>query len=51
VIFSSGYSSDLLKDGGVPLEDAALLEKPYAPQKLAQTVRDCLDDKVEALAR
>lgn len=51
VIFTSGFSSDLLKDGGRQRADASFLEKPYAPQKLAQTVRDCLDSKAEVLTR
>lgn len=43
VILTSGYSSELLKEGWVVREGLAFLDKPYQPQKLAQTVRDCLD--------
>jgi PAS domain S-box-containing protein len=44
VIFTSGYSA---KAGqGPPLiEGENFLQKPYSPQKLAQTVRRCLDQK------
>ncbi|MGA2177574.1 MAG: response regulator [Verrucomicrobiota bacterium] len=44
VIFSSGYNAETGK--GPPLiEGENFLQKPYSPQKLAQTVRNCLDRK------
>lgn len=43
VIFSSGYSSDFAT-GDSPLnEQFSFLEKPYKPDVLVRTVRDCLD--------
>ena len=48
VIYSSGYSADLVSADGIQLSEGLnFLQKPYHPQKLAQTVRDCLDSKVE----
>jgi CheY-like chemotaxis protein len=43
IIYTSGYSADIAgKD--FPLEDGVnFLAKPYQAQRLAQTVRDCLD--------
>jgi CheY-like chemotaxis protein len=44
VIYSSGYSADLVGDEGMDLSEGVnFLQKPYHPQKLAQTVRSCLD--------
>jgi len=44
VIYSSGYSADLVTDDGLELSEGLnFLQKPYHPQKLAQTVRSCLD--------
>ena len=44
VIYSSGYSVDLVTEEGMELtEGLNFLQKPYHPQKLAQTVRACLD--------
>jgi len=43
VVYTSGYSPDLF-DRLVPLEAGrVLLQKPYAPSDLAQTIRSCLD--------
>jgi len=48
VIYSSGYSADLVSEEGIDLcEGQNFLQKPYHPQKLAQTVRNCLDAAVE----
>ena len=42
VIYTSGYSSEVMgQDLG--LRDIKFLQKPYPPQQLAQTVRECLD--------
>jgi PAS domain S-box-containing protein len=44
VIYSSGYTADLVGADGTELTDGLnFLQKPYHPQKLAQTVRSCLD--------
>ena len=45
VIFTSGYSADVVgKDFKIESE-VNFLQKPYHPQTLALTVRRCLDDK------
>jgi CheY-like chemotaxis protein len=44
VIYSSGYSTELFgKELGQ--NDVAFLPKPYPPQRLAETVRRCLDSR------
>jgi len=44
IIYSSGYSVDLVSDEGLDLREGLnFLQKPYHPQKLARTVRSCLD--------
>ncbi|HTD67512.1 MAG TPA: PAS domain S-box protein [Candidatus Limnocylindria bacterium] len=43
VLFSSGYSSDIMGKDFVLSDGINFLQKPYNPQTLAQTVRDCLD--------
>ena len=44
VIYSSGYSAELVSGEGMDLREGLnFLQKPYHPQKLAQTVRGCLD--------
>jgi len=44
VIYSSGYSVDLVSHDSLELtEGVNFLQKPYHPQRLAQTVRTCLD--------
>lgn len=46
VIYTSGYSADLMSEGiGGLHEGINFLQKPYRPQTLAQTVRTCLDAK------
>ena len=46
VIFTSGYSVDLMgAKAGELKEGLNFLQKPYRPQTLAQTVRNCLDAK------
>ena len=46
VIFTSGYSADVVGKDFVLQRSLHYLQKPYDPQKLALTVRDCLDGKV-----
>ena len=43
VIFTSGYSADVVGHDFVLRGNLNYLQKPYHPQKLALTVRDCLD--------
>jgi two-component system cell cycle sensor histidine kinase/response regulator CckA len=43
VLFSSGYSSDIIGKDFVLADGVNFLQKPYNPQTLAETVRDCLD--------
>jgi PAS domain S-box-containing protein len=43
VIYTSGYSVDLLGRDGVLHEGLNFLPKPYHPDTLAKTVRNCLD--------
>jgi len=43
VVFTTGYSSDLLGKDIVLREGVNFLQKPYHPQKLAQTIRNGLD--------
>jgi PAS domain S-box-containing protein len=43
ILFSSGYSSDIIGKDFVLSEGVNFLQKPYNPQTLAQTVRECLD--------
>jgi two-component system, cell cycle sensor histidine kinase and response regulator CckA len=45
VIYTSGYSPDILEKAPLPVEGCNFLQKPYQPLKLAQTVRNCLDGK------
>jgi two-component system cell cycle sensor histidine kinase/response regulator CckA len=43
VIFTSGYSADVVGKDFVLQGGLNYLQKPYEPQKLALAVRDCLD--------
>jgi len=43
VIFTSGYSADVVGKDFVLQTGLNYLQKPYHPHKLAVTVRDCLD--------
>jgi two-component SAPR family response regulator len=43
VLFSSGYSADVVGKDFVLRDGLNYLQKPYHPQKLALAVRDCLD--------
>ncbi|MEO7298467.1 MAG: PAS domain S-box protein [Verrucomicrobiota bacterium] len=45
VIYTSGYSADIVGKDFVLKEGLNFLQKPYHPDKLAQAVRDCLDGK------
>ena len=43
IIFTSGYPKDVIGKDFVLREGVNFLQKPYYPQKLAETIRDCLD--------
>ncbi|MBC8003020.1 MAG: response regulator, partial [Opitutaceae bacterium] len=43
VIFTSGYSVELLGETAELSEEINFVPKPYQPYKLAKAVRDCLD--------
>jgi CheY-like chemotaxis protein len=43
IIFTSGYSADVVGKDFVLRRGLNYLQKPYQPHKLALTVRDCLD--------
>ena len=43
VIYTSGYSSDIMGAEANMRADIKFLQKPYPPPLLAKTVRDCLD--------
>jgi len=45
VIYTTGYSLDVFDKDLVLHEGVNFLQKPYPPQKLAQTLRACLDAK------
>lgn len=45
VIFTSGYSAEAVGKDFVLSPGLTYLQKPYQPQKLALTVRDCLDTR------
>jgi len=44
VIFTSGYSADVVGKDFVLRGGLHYLQKPYHPHKLALAVRDCLDN-------
>jgi two-component SAPR family response regulator len=45
VIFTSGYSTDIVGKDFKLEPELNYLQKPYQPQALALAVRRCLDDK------
>jgi PAS domain S-box-containing protein len=45
VIYTSGYSTDILGKDPTLIRDGNFLQKPYHPHRLAETIRDCLDQK------
>ena len=48
VLFSSGYSTELVERGLFLKDSRNFLPKPYNPEKLARVVRECLDDQGNA---
>jgi FixJ family two-component response regulator len=45
VIYTTGYSPDLMGKDVNLQEGVNFLQKPYPPQKLVETVRNCLATK------
>ena len=45
VLYTSGYSVELLGPGLATSKNFVFLQKPYHPEVLAQTVRNCLEGK------
>jgi len=48
VIFTSGYSADVVGQDLVLQSGVQYLQKPYAPNRLASKVRDCLDSRASS---
>jgi CheY-like chemotaxis protein len=46
VVYTSGYSMDLIRPGLTTSKNFVFLQKPYHPEALAQIVRNCLDGKL-----
>ncbi len=46
VIFSSGYTGDVLADKGIITEEKSFIPKPLSPHELLSKVREILDKKV-----
>ena len=49
VLFSSGYSTDLVGQNSILRDGHNFLPKPYNPEKLAHVVRTCLDTRADSL--
>jgi two-component system NtrC family sensor kinase len=47
VIYSSGYSQELINQQALHAEGMHFLPKPYSPEQLARVVRNCLDGAPE----
>jgi len=47
VIFTSGYTADVVGKDFVSQQGLHYLQKPYDPQKLSAAVRNCLDGKLD----
>ncbi|HKS36747.1 MAG TPA: response regulator [Verrucomicrobiae bacterium] len=51
VTFTSGYSVDMAGHDGALQQGFTFLPKPYTPQELARTVRDCMNPQHPATSR
>jgi CheY-like chemotaxis protein len=47
VLFTSGYTADIIGRHGMLAADVAFLAKPFSPMELARKVRACLDLRPE----
>jgi CheY-like chemotaxis protein len=45
IVYTSGYSTDIIRQDMPLVEGINFLQKPYPSAKLTQTVRRCLDQK------
>lgn len=45
IIYTSGYSADIIGREPQLIDGSNFVQKPYHPLKLAQTIRNCLDQK------
>lgn len=45
VVFTSGYTTEVLGEGFVARDSVRFLQKPFMPAKLLETVRECLAAK------
>ena len=43
VIYSTGYTDEMLGDASALRDSASFLEKPYEPAQVLRKVRSCLD--------
>jgi DNA-binding response OmpR family regulator len=48
VLFMSGYTDNLIAQGGVLEAGVSFLQKPFSPRRLAAKVRDVLDQPLVA---
>ena len=47
-IFMSGYTDSIIEEQGILAEGVRFLPKPFTAQQLLSTVRDALDDEIQA---
>jgi len=48
VLYMSGYTDNVIADGGMLEPGIAFLQKPFTPAALAQKIREVLDTPVTA---
>jgi FixJ family two-component response regulator len=48
VLYMSGYTDNVIAQGGILEEGLAFLQKPFTPKALSQKVREVLDAAVPA---
>ncbi len=49
VLFTSGYTEDVISPHGILEEGAQFIGKPYKPQELAEKIRELLDAEIQSL--